>query len=59
MGDLSCSISLLSDDVVATMIEGVDDSQLVVEWLVGAETQEHHLPSCYTKLLSCDARVQH
>ena len=39
MGDLCCHVSLLGDDVVTSIIKGADDSQLVVEWVVGAEAQ--------------------
>ena len=39
MIDLSCCISLLGDDVVTLIIEGVDDFLLMVEQVVGVKIQ--------------------
>ena len=39
MGDLCCHVSILHDDVVTSIIKGADDSQLVVEWVVGTEAE--------------------
>ena len=38
-GYLFCCIHFLSENVVTMVIQGVDDTQLVVEWVVGAEIQ--------------------
>ena len=37
MDDLYCRVSLLCD--ITLIVEGPDDSQLVVEWAVGVKTQ--------------------
>ena len=39
MDDLCCHISLICDNVITPIIEGADDSQLMVERVVGAKTQ--------------------